>query len=283
MAVIRQSADFRFLSDLRGFGLLPKSGNGLDWPPMEEPVIVPVADRSAGPSSEDRDGRDGQSRLGSALGLLGSLALHIVFLLLVLLAWKTGMAGTQGDLQFIPIDVVAPQDSDRAILRQAAKPAPLEPEAETKDRGNAPEPADDLGAQLRALSELRQAEAGEPAVPQAPASPSLATLSDATAPGRLAALRDFIRVQIERHWSPDLKSLAGEDFSIPIKIRIDKSGSVLKAEIVHTPRGDDPVFHEAAVGARNAALAASPLTLPDGHYDDVTELVLYLHPSGSLH
>jgi hypothetical protein len=249
---------------------------------MDESVIPPGADRSGGSAREDQGQRDDASRLGSALGLLGSLALHAAFLVLILLVWKTGMAGTHGDLQFVPIEVIAPRDHDRALPRQVAKSSPLEPAVVTKDRGTAPDPADDLGAKLRALSELRQPEGGAAPAAQEPVNPRLAALSTNTAPGRLAALKDFIRVQVERHWSPDLKSLAGEDFSIPIDMRIDRSGAVLKAEIVHTPLSDDPVYQEVAVGARNAALSASPLTLPEGHYDDVTELVLYLRPRGSL-
>jgi hypothetical protein len=57
---------------------------------------------------------------------------------------------------------------------------------------------------------------------------------------------------------------------------------VLKAEIIDTARASDPVYQEIASSARNAVLSASPLSLPAGHYQAVTELVLYLNPRATL-
>ena len=108
-------------------------------------------------------------------------------------------------------------------------------------------------------------------------------MSDDAAPGRLAALRDFIRDQVERHWSLNLASLEQNEFSIPVRIQITNSGTVLKAEIISTAHSADPVYQEIASSARNAVLSASPLSLPPGHYQNVTELVLYLSPRETLH
>jgi hypothetical protein len=229
----------------------------------------------------DHDQEEG-SRFGSALGLLASLMLHGALLLLLVLAWPTGMAGSHGELQFVPVEIVAATDSVQAPSAPSAEPSEpsLRPAEQVPAEGS--RPPDELGTKLRALSQLRQPGTGRPSEEQEAANPRLAAVSDDAEPGRLAGLKDFIRVQVERHWSLNLAALGTEDFSIPIRIWIDKSGVVLKADILATARGDDPIYREAAVSARNAVLSASPLSLPPGHYGDVTELVLTLNPKGSL-
>jgi hypothetical protein len=96
-------------------------------------------------------------------------------------------------------------------------------------------------------------------------------------------LRDYIRDQVERHWSLNLSVLGTEDFAIPIRIDIARDGTVLKAELIGTARSADPVYGEIAASARNAVLSASPLALPAGDYRSVTRLVLSLDPRATLH
>ncbi len=65
--------------------------------------------------------------------------------------------------------------------------------------------------------------------------PAPRSMSDDAAPGRLAALQDFIRDQVERHWSLDLASLGAEEFSIPISLKSQAAGPYSKLKSL-TPR-----------------------------------------------
>ncbi len=113
--------------------------------------------------------------------------------------------------------------------------------------------------------------------------PSLVVTTDDAAPGQLNAVKDFIRVQVERHWSLDLASLGQSDVTVPVRVDIGRDGTVLKAELIDTARSSDPAYREIASSARNAILLASPLTLPPTTYSGVMHLVLYLNPKQALH
>jgi hypothetical protein len=146
---------------------------------------------------------------------------------------------------------------------------------------DAQQASDQLETKLQALAKLRQSGSDQP-ISQQSLAESKPLMSDDAALGRVAALRDFIRDQVERHWNLNLASLGHDEFLIPIRIQITSSGTVLKAEIIDTARASDPVYHEIASSARNAVLSASPLSLPAGDYQNVTELVLYLNPRATL-
>jgi hypothetical protein len=95
-------------------------------------------------------------------------------------------------------------------------------------------------------------------------------------------LKDFILDQVERHWNLNLANLKGADYSVSIRVKIAKSGEVLKAELLDSSRAGDPHYDEVAISARNAVLASSPLALPAGQYDDVMDMVLYMNPRDTL-
>jgi len=95
-------------------------------------------------------------------------------------------------------------------------------------------------------------------------------------------LKDFILDQVERRWNLNLANLKDADYSVPIRVKLAKSGEVLKAELVANPRSGDPHYDEVAISARNAVLASSPLALPVGQYDDVMDMVLYMNPRDTL-
>jgi hypothetical protein len=164
-----------------------------------------------------------------------------------------------------------------ANLPQGAVTQPLPPNAGSDGAKPAP---DQLETKLEALAKLSQPDADQP--PSQPQSADTKLFTSDAAPGRVAALRDFIRDQVERHCSHDLASLGTEEISIPIRIEMTSSGTVLKADIIDTTRDADPVYREVASSARNAVLSASPLSLPAGHYQSVMELVLYFNPRESL-
>jgi hypothetical protein len=168
-----------------------------------------------------------------------------------------------------------------------SNPHTLSPEPPRSEAGpNAPatgatQAEGELKTKLQEFAKLSQPDADHPAF-QPHIADSTLQISANTAPKPLAALRDFVRDQVERHWSLNLASLGVEEFSIPIRIEITSSGTVLKAEIVGTARDADPVYREVASSARNAVLSASPLSLPAGQYQNVMELVLYLNPRETL-
>jgi hypothetical protein len=238
-----------------------------------------------GVSSEDffyEDAHDRGERRGfeQDLGLASSLALHGVVVALLLLAASNGVEGSHGTLELVPVEIETAgknPDAQSAGLPKSEATRQSLPDASAWGAAQA---ADALNTKLQALAKLSQPAPDRPAF-QPPIDSKLLTTNDVT-PGRLPALRDFIRDQVERHWSLDLASLGTEEFSIPIRIEITSSGSVLKADIIDTARDADPVYREVASSARNAVLSASPLSLPKGHYQSVMELVLYFNPRESL-
>ena len=191
----------------------------------------------------------------------------------LLLLSAPGVEGSHGALELVPVEIEVPNDNPGPHSAGATEQSPS-----TADTKQAP---DQLEMKLQALARLRQPDSDLPSWQPNPAA-SKPLMSDDAAPGRLAAVRDFIRDQVERHWSLNLASLGQEEFSIPVRVQITRDGTVLKAELIDTPRSADPVYHDVASSARNAVLSASPLMLPAGHYQDVMELVLYLNPGETL-
>jgi hypothetical protein len=69
-----------------------------------------------------------------------------------------------------------------------------------------------------------------------------------------------------------------------LRLAITSTGVVTRAEVVNHPDvGLDQAYDEAALSARNAALLASPLTLPPGNYAKAMDVVLTLNTADSLH
>jgi hypothetical protein len=229
------------------------------------------------------DGRGERRSFEQGLGLASSVALHGVVVALLLLAASHGVQGSHGTLALVPVEIETTGSNPHA---QSADPPQSEANRQSLPDASAhgaTPAADELETKLQALAKLSQPDAEQPAFQPPIADSKLLTTSDNAAPGRLAALRDFIRDQVERHWSLDLASLGAEEFSIPIRIEITGSGTVLKAEIINTARDADPVYREVASSARNAILSASPLSLPAGQYQNLMELILYLNPRETLH
>ena len=201
-----------------------------------------------------------------ALALASSAALHALILLLLVLASPLGIGESHGAMALVPVAV---EVEDTSPL---AKPANLPQGAVTQDK---------LETQLETLAKLSQPDADHPPSQPQSAETKMSSTDDA-APGSAAALRDFIRDQVERHWSLDLASLGAEEFSIPIRVEITSDGTVLKAEIINSARDMNPIYREVAASARNAVLSASPLSLPAGEYQNEMELILHLDPREAL-
>lgn len=216
------------------------------------------------------------------MGLASSAALHVLILLLLLLPASHGVEGSHGAIELVPVEIELTAKHARGQAADVVRhDMSTQLEADPSPAGLSPGP-NTLERKLQALAKLRQPDSEQPAPQQTTPDSELLTTSDNAAPGQLATLRDFIRDQVERHWSLDLASLGTEEFSIPIRIEITSTGTVLKADIVNTSRNLDPVYNEVASSARNAVLSASPLSLPAGHYKNVVDFVVYLNPRRSL-
>jgi hypothetical protein len=254
--------------------------------------VVPLSDIVASERVEASLGEpDGEAGSGQSLALVASVLLHELALALVVLLVPFGMQGRESDQHFLPVEVIEAGIEARG---GAAPPSTPETQSEARD-ASSPEatatearpadgdlPRDPLQAKLHALATLSQPSWAAESDQESGGTPSLVVTTDDAAPGQLNAVKDFIRVQVERHWTLDLSILGQNDFAVPIRVDIGRDGTVLKVEIVDTARSTDPAYREIAGSARNAILLASPLTLPPTTYSGVMHLVLYLNPKRAL-
>jgi hypothetical protein len=221
----------------------------------------------AGAAARVLPGRD------HTLSLTGSTALHVLAIaLLIVLAPRYGTETAGKGLGLVPVEVEL--DWNRAA--PAAKPtqAALAPSGGVPE---APHVTDVLASKLEALAKLR---APGPDAPSKGDSSRAASMlpSSASSLGQAGkyGLKDFILDQVERHWNLNLANLKDADYSVPVRVKIMKTGEVLNAELIGDSRD------EVALSARNAVLASSPLALPAGQYDDVMDMVIYMNPRDTL-
>jgi len=230
-------------------------------------------------------------RYNFGAGIVFSVALHALALstFIVMLA----VAAKPNDVPLvIPVDIVqladetagplapdmanVPQQKTAPPSSPAAKPADLSPSEKRQ-------PPDDLEIKLRKLAQLRQpivdthlSEKGEGLSRASVMRQEAALKSD-------AAIKDFLRDQIEHHWSLDLATLHGRNISVLIRVAITNAGAITKAEIVNSPdTGIDPVYDEIASSARDAVLLSSPLTLPPGYHAGSMDVILSLNTRDAL-
>ena len=236
---------------------------------------------------------DKRKRLWQSIGpgFAASVGLHLV--VLVVLVTALGYAVIPNEMAMvIPVDLVRladkttspPQPRQASVPEQRAGP-PASPVAKpvALSPTQTPPPDDDLAIKLRKLAELREppidrdlARKGEGLWRQN------ATRVDA-APGSEAAIKDFLRDQIEHHWNIDLATLHGRDISVLLRVAITGSGIITRVDLVNAHEsGIDPAYDEAAMSARNAALLSSPVTLPPGQYPASMDLILSLNTRDAL-
>jgi hypothetical protein len=215
-----------------------------------------------------------------ALSVAGSAILHgLVLALILLLAPNYGTETAGKALGLVPVEV----ELDWNRVSPAAKPT----QAALAPSGGAPEAppvSDELATKLEALAKLRTPGAGAPSEGDSARAASMLP-SSASSPGQpgMYGLKDFIVDQVERRWNLNLANLTDAEYSVPIRVKITKSGEVLKAELIDNSHSGDPHYDEVAISARNAVLASSPLALPAGHYDDVMDMTIYMNPRDTLH
>ena len=227
----------------------------------------------------------------AALGFLFSAISHGLALLLLFVVGLFGTEGSEGGLQIVPVEVELIQQSQPAPSQQRFADLPKADVAQLpSDPARAavaptqPSRTDALQAKLEALAQLRQPDVLTPNRENGAARPDRVATNDDITSGRQGpfSVKDYIRAQVERRWNFDLANLGSNDFAVPIHVEITNAGVVLKADIVDSPRTNDPMYREVAVSARNAVLLSSPISLPAGHYDPVMDMVLDLNPRDAL-
>ena len=224
-------------------------------------------------------------------GFIVSVALHALALAALVVALGLA-AGPTEDLVIVPADIVrladaaaGPKEPDKAIIPQQEVAAPASPSAKSNKLSPAATrpPPDDLEIKLRKLAELRQPLVDQNLSPKGEGLSHISVMKQDAEPGMNAAIKDFLRDQIEHHWGLDLAALHGRDFSVPIRVTITRAGIVTGAEVLDRRQsGIDLAFDEAALSARNAALLSSPLTLPPGRYPETMNVILSLNTRDAL-
>jgi outer membrane biosynthesis protein TonB len=232
------------------------------------------------------------AREGWRAGLIVSVALHALALSAIILV--LGLAADRDDAPIVvPVNIVelgprtvSPTEPVKAEVPEQTAAPPSSPDAKPIDlsaRQKQP-PPDDLEIKLRKLAQLREPMVDVDLARKGEGLSRASAMRQDAALGPEAKIKDFLRDQIEHHWSPDLASLHGRNVSVPILVAITtKTGVVTRAEIVNNPQaGFDSGYDEIAVSARNAALLSSPLTLPPGHYPESMQVILTLNTADAL-
>jgi hypothetical protein len=219
-------------------------------------------------------------------GLAGSLALHGLFLLAALWYLAHRVEVPAAVFRVLPVEIVIGGASGAGDTAPAARlqVAPPHRESAPTPQGTNPngkaQPQDELSAQLRALAHL-----------EAPPS-TLPNADNAAAPGGSGgglgegnyALKDFIRAQILRRWLPDLGVPGARNMPVLVRLRLSSAGVISGVVILDQERmKGDRAFHDMALSARDAALLASPIQLPPGHYEKSQVLTINLDPKAVLH
>jgi len=232
---------------------------------------------------------------GDGRGVAGSLAVHALFVLLILLMMLRSAAPPVAPSHLVPVDIVhigdettsPPAPSHAATPHDFSPPTPHR-QAASANRPEGPSPTgtrplpDELETRLNALAHLRQPQSNLQPV-DTPAAEDAAA-SDA-APGARAAyaVRDLIRAQVMRKWTFDAVELGGHSFQVALRVVVLKNGRVAKAEILDRERYTrDALYRDIALSARNAVLLSSPLTLPAGAFGDEITVTLNLNPRDAL-
>jgi hypothetical protein len=226
--------------------------------------------------------------------LLGSLLIHAA--LIVLLLYRIAPNDRANSIKFFPVELVTLTDrtttpaparpkvprqqnaSVRPLIRKSPTPSiPLtapQPTPAAPEKGVEPvplPPKDALQSRLEAFAKL-----------SLPGNDSILAAGNGIAQGPSGYdVKDYIRAQVEHHWSLDLDAIEDRKITVAIHVVLTPDGVVRKAEIVNNQRAD-PEYRWLAISARNAAMLASPVTLPAGVPASDLDLVLNLSPTDAL-
>lgn len=213
-------------------------------------------------------------------GLTGSFLLHLVLVLLALWWGMTHPAVRRPplkamlvDLVTVPTTVPGPPGGTQVPLRA---PVPSAPKTEGVRPKAVTPPPDELESRIAALAQLRAPDTALPA----PSNGAGAGNGDG---GGGYSLADFVRAQILRRWWPQLEGGASSGMPVAIRLKLSRAGVISDVEIVDQNRfANDKLFRGMALSARNAAMLASPISLPPGRYDAVMDIAITLDPRAVL-
>jgi hypothetical protein len=215
-------------------------------------------------------------------GLTGSLLLHGLALALWL-NWSLVHPTTQAPplkamlVDLVTMPVIAPGPAGSTIEEGRPRPAIAPKPSGVKPQGVTP-PPDALEARIAQMAQLQSA-----------ASPLPAADNDGMAgrgsgDGGGYALADFVRAQILRRWWPDLTTDSARGTPVALSLKMNRQGEISDVRITDQQRfNTDKLFRSMALSARNAAILASPIPLPPGHYDAVMNISITLDPKAVLH
>ena len=231
-------------------------------------------------------------------GLIGSVALHALAALIILLFLsKAQSPQPQTVVRIFPVDIVRfgdrtmspPQETKSAIPHQRSARIPVPESASPKPPvGVAPKkiaaPVDELQAKLRSLARLRQPDTSLAPLDDSPNSDTDSTSDDAVSGDQaLYNVRDFIRAAVVRRWSLNLSMLGTRNYKVQVHVQMTRKGVVTLAEVVDQQRfKTDATYREIALSARNAVWLSSPFALPPGDYHDGMDMILSLNPRDTL-
>lgn len=223
-------------------------------------------------------------------GFACSLLLHVLFAILVVyVITHSARQPEQSLTRFLPVDIVplaeptvSPSQAPRTALPYEAPTlraheipsSPHHPVALSPTRRQPVQ--DPLEIRLKQLAKLRQPDSTMPHVENG-ASDSTAASSNASAGMTGYKVSDFLRAQVERRWSLDLKH--GRNTVIMVHVKVARDGTVTEAEIVDRVRyANDAAWRAVALSARNAVLLSSPLNFPTGYNAGAIDVTLAMSP-----
>jgi hypothetical protein len=219
-------------------------------------------------------------------GVLLSLVLHGLLLFVALWYVQNRAAVPPTRFTSLPVELVIGGSMDQGASTAPAarlQRAPARPESAPRPEGISPngveQPEDELSAKLRALAQLKSADS---ALPNADVSTMPGGGGGGEGEGNYA-LKDFIRAQILRRWLPDLSIPGARDMPVAIRIRLLKSGVIDDVVLLDQARmHTDKAFRDMALSARDAALLASPIQIPNMRLEHNQTLTIVLEPKAVL-
>ena len=226
--------------------------------------------------------------------LLGSLIIHIA--LIVLLLYRVAPDDSENSIKFFPVELVTladrtttpvpakpdlPRQRTASVRPQKRKsPPPSVPLTAPQPIPAAPEkgvesvplpPKDALQSRLEAFANL-----------SLPGNDSISASGNGLTQGPAGYdVKDYVRSQVEHHWSLDLDAIEDRKITVAIHVVLTPDGVVRKAEIINNEHADAE-YRWLAISARNAALLASPVALPAGIPASALDLILNLSPADAL-
>ena len=219
-------------------------------------------------------------------GVLLSLVLHGLLLLVALWYVQSRTQLTETSFKSLPVELVIGGSMEQGASTAPAarlQRAPARPESAPRPEGVSPkgveQPEDELSAKLRALAQLKSADSP---LPNADVSTMPGGGGGGEGEGNYA-LKDFIRAQILRRWLPDLSIAGARDMPVAIRIRLLKTGVIEDVVLLDQTRmHTDKAFRDMALSARDAALLASPIQIPNMRLEHNQTLTIVLEPKAVL-